>query len=45
MATTKKKAAAPVKKRYRSAETGKAVTKDFADKNPSTTYSTRGKKK
>ena len=41
---TKKKAAAPAKKRYRSAVTGKAVTKAFADANPSTTYGTKTKK-
>lgn len=42
---TKKKAAAPAKKRYRSAVTGKAVSKSFAEQNPDTTYSTRAKKK
>lgn len=31
-------------KQYRSAETGRYVKKDYADKNPSTTYSTKKKK-
>lgn len=42
---TKKKAVSKPKPRYRSAETGKAVTKEFAEKNPATTYSSTKKKK
>lgn len=43
---TKKKAAKPAKKKtFRSAVTGRKVTKDYAKKNPDTTVSETKKKK